>query len=306
MNQRSDIERVLRHWFDDGAATMPDRVVDVVTDRISRQRQRRAWRLPWRPFMNTYVKLAAGLAAAVVLALAAWQLLPGRGGIGGQPTPTPSTGPVSSPVPTLDVRPCSTPTPCAGALAAGAHAAQNFQPAFTFTVPAGWVNGADADWGYILYPNTSANEVEFARSGDVAQSIGVGAVDGWADDWSICPGVITDGVATSATGIAATLKASPNLITTTPQPIELGGLSGQTIDVRLNPAWSGTCPLDPDDPRDKDFTEIRHRIWLLDLPAGGLVPIMISSLSGAGFEPFLEDAVPIVQSFQFDLGPAAS
>ena len=37
MNERSDISRVLQHWFDDGPSTMPDRVVDVVADRIARQ-----------------------------------------------------------------------------------------------------------------------------------------------------------------------------------------------------------------------------------------------------------------------------
>ena len=49
MNDHSDIERVLATWFDDGPSTMPDRVVDVVADRIGRQSQRRAWRLDWRP-----------------------------------------------------------------------------------------------------------------------------------------------------------------------------------------------------------------------------------------------------------------
>ncbi len=50
MIDHSDIDGVLQHWFDDGPSTMPDRVVDVVADRISRERQRPARRLPWRPF----------------------------------------------------------------------------------------------------------------------------------------------------------------------------------------------------------------------------------------------------------------
>ena len=48
MNERADIDRVLRRWFDDGPSTMPDRVVDVVAERIAVEHQRPARRLPWR------------------------------------------------------------------------------------------------------------------------------------------------------------------------------------------------------------------------------------------------------------------
>ena len=57
MTQQRDIERLLDQWFSDGPGQAPDRVVDIVTDRIERQSQRPAWRLQWRPLpMNTYVK----------------------------------------------------------------------------------------------------------------------------------------------------------------------------------------------------------------------------------------------------------
>ena len=52
--ERSDFDGLLRIWFADGPATMPDRVVDVVADRIARQRQRRGWRFRGRPFMRAY------------------------------------------------------------------------------------------------------------------------------------------------------------------------------------------------------------------------------------------------------------
>ena len=48
MTQPRDIERLLDHWFADGSSVAPDRVVDVVADRIERQPQRPAWRLDWR------------------------------------------------------------------------------------------------------------------------------------------------------------------------------------------------------------------------------------------------------------------
>jgi len=93
MNKHSDINRVLQVWMDDGLSTMPDRVVDVVADRIGVQRQRRSWRLLRRLPMNPIFKLGAAVAAVLVVAVVASQVLPRNGGIGGQPTlsPTPTT-----------------------------------------------------------------------------------------------------------------------------------------------------------------------------------------------------------------------
>jgi len=94
MNERSDLDRVLLTWFDDGPSTMPDRVVGNVAGRIARQPQRRSWRLRGRPFMNTQIKLIAAAAAAVVLAVAGWNLLPKTGSVGGPPSAAPTAPPL--------------------------------------------------------------------------------------------------------------------------------------------------------------------------------------------------------------------
>ena len=39
--ERSDFDRALRTWFEDGPTVMSDRVVDIIADRIARQPQRR-------------------------------------------------------------------------------------------------------------------------------------------------------------------------------------------------------------------------------------------------------------------------
>ena len=87
MTQHSDIERLLDHWFKDGPDQAPDRVVDIVTDRIERQSQRPAWRLQRRPFsMNAYAKLAVAAAAVLIVAVIGYNLLPGdRQGWAGPP-----------------------------------------------------------------------------------------------------------------------------------------------------------------------------------------------------------------------------
>jgi len=99
MTARSDLDPTLKAWFDDGPSTMPDRVLDVVADRIGRQRQRRTWRLQGRPFMSTQFKLIAAAAAAVLLAVAGWNLLPRAGNVGGPPTAAPTTVPSALPLP---------------------------------------------------------------------------------------------------------------------------------------------------------------------------------------------------------------
>lgn len=95
MNHTPDVELVLRKWLAHDGDIAPDRVLEVVADRIARQPRRRASRLLWRPFMNTQLKLVAGLAAAVVVAVVAWQLLRSTPGVG-SPTSTPLAAPSTS------------------------------------------------------------------------------------------------------------------------------------------------------------------------------------------------------------------
>jgi dipeptidyl aminopeptidase/acylaminoacyl peptidase len=111
MNERSDISRVLQHWFDDGPSTMPDRVVDVVADRIARESQRRPWRRAWTGRRGIRPGLAfAAVVVLLIVALVAAAL------IGGSPPfvpprVAPAIQPLeSAPVPT----PAQTATPFLG------------------------------------------------------------------------------------------------------------------------------------------------------------------------------------------------
>ena len=102
MNDRTDIDRVLTSWFEDGPTAMPDRLSTVVADRIGRTRQRRTWRLRGRPIeMNAMVKIGAALAAVVVIAIVSYNLLPQRAGVGG-PAATPSPTPTVTPAEMTD------------------------------------------------------------------------------------------------------------------------------------------------------------------------------------------------------------
>ena len=87
MNRSPDVELVLRDYFADDSSTAPDHVLDVIEQRIRRQRQQRPWRLPWRLRMNAPVKLAVIASAVIVVAIAGYNLLPHQPSVGG---PSPS------------------------------------------------------------------------------------------------------------------------------------------------------------------------------------------------------------------------
>ena len=114
MTQQRDIERLLDHWFGDGPGRAPDRVVDIVADRIERQSQRPAWRLHRRETTTVsiipkpYAAVAAVLIVGVVGLAAVVGLAP-RGGVGvSGPTSTPAATPPASAAPTI--RPTTAPT----------------------------------------------------------------------------------------------------------------------------------------------------------------------------------------------------
>jgi hypothetical protein len=89
MNQHRDTEHLLDAWMRDGPTVAPDRVLDVVVDRIERQAQRPAWRLDWRHLnMNTYSKLAISGTAVLLVAVVGYNVLPRlRLGVAGIPKP---------------------------------------------------------------------------------------------------------------------------------------------------------------------------------------------------------------------------
>ncbi len=246
--------------------------------------------------MNSTIKIGAAVAAVLVLAIAGWNLLPGQtAGIGGSTTsPSPSQSPSISPSAVPDADDPSG-WAGAGALPAGTHTSQRFVPAVTFTVPAGWSNGSDGEVaGYDLFADSSSIIV-------------VSATDGWADGWGICAGTYRPGVALTAADITAALRASEHLVTTEPVPVTIGGLEGQRLDVRLSPSGSGICEPAADDPPDLDFSDVRLRLIVLDHPDGSdVVPVLVQSAHADEFDDFVADAMPIVETFEFDLEVAES
>ncbi len=309
MNERSDLDRVLRHWFDDGPSTMPDRVVDLVADRIARQRQRPAWRLHRRPFeMNAPLKIVAALAAAIVIAIVGWNLLlPGRStGIGGQadppsPSPSPSVAPSLAPAPTAawDSGGRCGQVGCGGPQTAGTYTSRSLHPPVTYTLTSDWVNLRDWPDFFMLYPDTPANRALAAADSYapyilILRPVSVSPSRGCAGDEP------SDANEVDAAEFVEYLTAQDGLATSEPVAVTIGGLDGQQIDVGLTEGWTGCLPAAPIGERDTGSE--RYRFIVLDSPSGTL---MIRLRAPADFETFLADAMPIVESFEFALGPAS-
>lgn len=181
----------------------------------------------------------------------------------------------------------------AGILAAGSQATRSFLPGLTFSVPEGWVNGGDEVAIYGLFPDTPANAAEYAASDGPAHEITVFRFPSpyWlCDAWE-------DHRGATAAEIVASLAATEAVATSEPVDVSIGGLTGKQVDLRLDPDWTETCP--GDEPTF-DLADTRTRVILLDTSDRGPVLINVSSLHSAEHEAFLAEAMPIIESFQFD------
>ena len=315
MNRSPDVELVLRDYFAEDSWTAPDYVLDAVEERIIRQPQQRTWRVPWRDStVNSYLKPIVAIAAVIVVSVAGFALLgrPSGSGVGGAASPPPSPSPIVSASPSTAAS-ASAVVPQwftagigdggAGTLPSGSQTTRFFRPAFTFSVPEGWVNDLDTNEFFGLFPDTPANEAEFARSGGLGQHIFMGVVD--SPEGLICDGV-GDAVGSTAADLADSLVADEALVTSEPVDVTLGDLTGTRVDAHLDPDRAGSCPPNPDDPPATDRTDYRARFVFLDIPREGKLLIILDSVHAADFETFLAEAMPIVESFEFDLGPEAS
>lgn len=89
MNRERDFDQTLRHWLDDGADQAPERFVWAALEETERIAQRGAWQASLEGFFMK-LKTAApylGIAAVIVLAIAAYQVFAGPNV--GEPSPSP-------------------------------------------------------------------------------------------------------------------------------------------------------------------------------------------------------------------------
>ncbi len=302
MTPERDIERLLDAWLAEGPQQVSDRAFDDAVARLYRTRQRRAWRLPWRDLtVSTPMRLATAAVAIVAIAAIGYQFLPGSDVGGPTPSPTVTPSPSTTPTPRPTATPCSKTEPtCIGALAPGRHTTGGIITPFSFDVPSGWTKPLD-DRGVI---NLSHEDYP-----DFVAFIGI-----WPD-WLIasqtsCSRQPEPGLGSTKDDIVNWLVGQPGVIVTGLQDVELGGLSGQVMDIRKNPDVTGACPTD-----FNMFThtgtavddggwwfindDARSRMYFLETGDGHVVNIDIQTESPDDFNAFAELAQPVVDSFDF-------
>ena len=307
MNRSPDVDLVLRDYFagDDGGA--PDYVLDVVEERIRLQPRRRAWRLQGRPNVNLYAKLAAAAAAVLVVGFVGWRLLPGDGGIGGEPTPAPTAAATTaaSPPPTASAETysCEEGTGCAGFLAAGTHATTRFAPAFSYTVPDDWMNPIDIPTIVGITPIDRPADLILVWSGVVP-----------AEQTATCELRAKPGEGATVDDWIAFLDAHPGLDATNIQTHSISGASATSVDVRSFGGYTSPCVDDragfnvpivktpAGAPGDGYGVRIgaEARIFAIDAGAETVI-VTVYSYGGdaAAFQEAVDLAEPVVTSFDF-------
>jgi hypothetical protein len=76
------------------------------------------------------------------------------------------------------------------------------------------------------------------------------------------------------------------------------------VDVKLAADWNQSCPATivtghPDRPQGWDLAvSDKERYYVLDLPSGDTVTIVVTAYGG-GFQHVIDEAAPVVESFRF-------
>jgi hypothetical protein len=268
----------------------------------------------YRRMARTAVAGALGIACAIVLVVGGVGLIRSSApttipGDEGQPTEPPetvtgeTTGTWTGPC--LDSQDGPPPWVCLGPLDEGTYTSQRFEPALTFTVPAGWNNPWDTRGAFSLWtPGWSDGSEDPDDPGIyLFDHPGLSVRRDPRPDEGCSPH--TDAtVGTSALEVATWVANHPGIATEAPSPVEVAGLTGYLLDVSLADRWRESCPGGPaavwlfedlylrDQNKYPEFATMR--LILLDLPDGGSVLIAIDGTQ-------VDAAMPVVRSFEFDL-----
>lgn len=197
--------------------------------------------------MNTQLRIAAAVAAVVVLALIVVNLVPKTVGVGGPSTPAPTATPVQTPSPA----PSATP----GALGVGEGlvpvapgtyvAADPFLLRVTFTVPAGWEGNIGGPYAVFLQQAQGPGAVSFSIFEKV-----------YADPCHY-KGLLDPLPGPSVDDLATALSKVPGLGNPKPTDVTVAGYKGKQLTMTAPASFKG-CTLTPDG---------AFRIWQLPLGA---------------------------------------
>jgi hypothetical protein len=168
-----------------------------------------------------------------------------------------------------------------------------FEAPFTYALPLGWkVTGTGVR--YFSLGSPKAGPHVFGLSSVVPAR-------------SDCTDRPKQGVGTSSDAMTSWLSAHPALDATTPRSVTLGAATGSYVDIQLAANWNQTCPngltLVTGQPFARQTWSINGdqemRLYVLDLPAGDTVTIVIEATHSSEFQDVIDQAAPVVESFRF-------
>jgi hypothetical protein len=243
MSSDRDVTRTVRSWLEEGATSLPDRVLDEVLDQLPATRQRRAWWPAWRILqMNTPLKVAIATAAIGLFAVVGLGvgLAPRSEGPGGQvAAPSPSPSPVTMPSGSLAagtyvVTPFAVPGSQEGALcmipaqAGCEETTADDGIRVTFTVPDGWV-GIESSVAKPTWAPPDGAWLMFQRGG-------------WLFSDPCADAAVPDiPVGPSVAEFVTALVDHPGLDVTKPVDVTLDGYDGTYLELQV-PSDTTACP----------------------------------------------------------------
>jgi hypothetical protein len=252
--------------------------------------------------------------ARFVLALVMTATLAGCAGAAsesGPPIPSVAVAATPTPGPTQSIaqsaKPASSPSMsappacpnadggvCVGPLQPGTYTTRSFQPTLTYTVPASWDNEEDLAGNFLLIPPGGSFAGVNPGTSDY-----LGAYTSVAADAPDCADHPAAGVGFDPSSIAAWLGRQPDLHSTVPKPVSIGGLSGLTIDLTLKPPATDCAGVmlgqSPSDFEHGVIAGLTMRLYLLAYKRGTLA-IELDDLTGGKHLPAYSD---VVGTFQF-------
>jgi len=220
--------------------------------------------------MRNMTRLA--LAALAVVAIVAAGAFYWNSNNVGVPVPTapPTPSPGASPSP-VDF----------GVLAPGRHRS-NFDPPFTYAVPAGWTILKDTSDEFDIAPAALNGGSDLYVCKNPTPANGHAAP--------------VSGVANNAQAITTWLASRPDLAFGTPEPLSLGGLRGYSLDLKGRAATNvniigtiGGCGRDI-------YPDQRVRVALLDYADGTIFIVLWDTLG----EVMIEEGTAVALTFEFE------
>lgn len=196
-------------WLEAGSDRTPPEAINAVLLATRTTRQDRVLPVPWRPFDMTLIGRALLAIAAVAAIALAWITFGPAGQVGGEPSPSPTSSPLS-------VALGETPSP----LLAGAHylATDPFEIPVSFDAPAGWIGNMGGPYAVFLGPDPAGDTVYFQIFDTV-----------YADPCHQLSGPMSPTVGPTAQALVDALVARPGVRASTPKATTIGGHTAITL-----------------------------------------------------------------------------